>query len=355
MPNFKITETEKEKILTSESYNWILNKENGTFIRCGKTENDNIDVSPIGPELIDIEINTDCNGIHGTPCPWCYKSNTSQGKYMPFKKFVKIITRLNKYGNVHQIALGMGNINTHPHLSQILQWCNNNNITVNLTVNGANLDDKNSDGLTYAELFAKHCKAVAVSHYEDDMCFDAVKKLCDLGVSQVNIHQLLSEETFKDSYDVLKKVKGKEADERLSKLKAVMFLSLKVKGTRNTLTPLGKDCRFKSLVDFAFDNKIQIGFDTCGASRYLDLFPQFSYMVESCEAACFSSYVNVDGKYFPCSFCENEKCKNLDWTNGIDILKDNFDFEKDFWFNKKLVTFRNSLIKHGRQCPMFKI
>jgi hypothetical protein len=59
-------------------------------------------------------------------------------------------------------------------------------------------------------------------------------------------------------------------------------------------------------------------------------------MSESCESfGLFSSYINVHGKYFCCSFCEGEK----DWEDGIDVINCQ-DFVKDVWNNPKLVEWR---------------
>lgn len=344
--------------MRSPGYNWDMDISTGFFARYGNTYKDDPTFSPIGPEILDIEINTDCCGIHGTPCSWCYKSNITTGKYMNFETFVKVVEHINPYKNLTQIALGVGNVDGNPDFVKILKWCRDNNIVPNITVNGARLHNV-YEGLTYAQWIAKYCGAVAVSHYEDDVCFDAVKEFCDLGMTQVNIHQILSVETIDTCIDLIKKRISKE-DSRLDKLNAIVFLSLKPKGCRNTLTPIGNRVsdKYKEMISLAMDNGISIGFDSCGANRYIEAikdtkYKEFEVFAEPCEAACFSFYVNVDGKYFPCSFCECEKNGDVDWTEGIDVLADGFDLFSDLWYSDKVKAFRKKLRDGKRQCPMF--
>ena len=350
---------------TNAGYNWKMNMDNGQFIRFGKTVKDEDDplFSPIGPEILDIEINTDCCGIHGTPCKWCYKSNIVTGTYMPFENFVKVVNKVNPCNNLTQLALGVGNVDGNPDLIKILKWCRENNIVPNITVNGARLD-KVYDGLTYAEWIAKYCGAVAVSHYEDDICFDSVKKFTDLGMTQVNIHKILSKETIDDCFRLVE-IKSNNKDERLAKLNAIVFLSLKKKGIRNNLQPIGNDAlsitKYRQLISFAIDNNVGIGFDSCGANRFIDAikdneeYKPLMQLAEPCEATCFSFYVNVDGKYYPCSFCEGECHKDIDWSEGIDLLNENVDFFKDVWYSEKVVNFRKSLIDNKRNCLIFEV
>lgn len=363
-PNLNIKLSKTGHVLamrTNKGYSWMMNTENGYFMRYGKTFADDPNYSPIGPEILDIEINTDCNGINGVPCKWCYKSNTASGTYMPFENFIKIVNKINPYNNLTQVALGMGNVNTHPDFVKILNWCRKNDIVPNLTVNGAHLDEV-YNGKTYAAWIAKYCGAVAVSHYNDDVCFNAVKKFTDLGMTQVNIHQILANETIDDCVRLVN-IKKDGADNRLDKLNAIVFLSLKRKGNRNTLNPLDDNniYKYNDMIQTAINHNVSIGFDSCGANRFLNSVKDdkninmYKALAEPCEAACFSFYVNVDGKYFPCSFCEGECRNDIDWKDGINLLDNNIDFIHDLWYNDKVIEFRNTLINNNRNCPMFDV
>ena len=146
--------------------------------------------------------------------------------------------------------------------------------------------------------------AVAVSRYKNyDVCYDAVKKLTDAGMDQVNIHMLVSEETFEDCLQV---VKDKASDPRLEKLNAIVFLSLKPVGKTNTYKSLDSK-RYREIIDLALDLKVGIGFDSCSAPKFLkavedcEAFEAYKVLAEPCESFSFSIYVNQRGEVTPCS------------------------------------------------------
>lgn len=342
----------------SDTYNWIFNSSTGFFARWGKTINDNPQVSPIGPEIADIEISTVCDGINGIPCTWCYKSNNSIGDNMTLSTFDKIVKTINPYGNLKQIALGIGSIDANPDLVPILMYCREHNIVPNITVNGAKLENK-FDGKTYLEWLSSLCGAVAVSHYNDDICFNAVKALSDSNLKQINIHQILAAENIDECIQLLDK---KMLDKRLKNLNNIIFLSLKQKGKRNTLHVLTDSNKYQQMIEKAIDNHINIGFDSCGASRFIKAIKNKDYakfydqLIEPCEADCFSFYVNVNGIHYPCSFCENETNNDNNWKQGINILDySNNTFISKIWNNKKVNKFRTNLYKNHRNCIMFNV
>ena len=102
--------------------------------------------------------------------------------------------------------------------------------------------------------------------------------------------------------------------------------------------------------------------DSCGAVKFLDVvknnkhYKYFLTIAEPCEAACFSQYVNVDGFFFPCSFCEGTK----GWENGIEINQET-NYLKDIWYHPRVVSFRENICKNthncheARECPLYKI
>jgi len=65
---FQVMDSEHTKILQSPNYNFTFRKEDGYFERCGATEAEDPLFSPIGPEILDIEISVD-----GCPnnCSFC--------------------------------------------------------------------------------------------------------------------------------------------------------------------------------------------------------------------------------------------------------------------------------------------
>ena len=94
--NKTIVETKDTKIFRSSDYNYNFNKKTGFFARWGKTKEDDPLYGP-SPEIADIEITTKCMGVGGKLCPFCYKSNTPNGKNMSFDTFKKMIDKFPTY------------------------------------------------------------------------------------------------------------------------------------------------------------------------------------------------------------------------------------------------------------------
>lgn len=175
----------------------------------------------------------------------------------------------------------------------------------------------------------------------------------------VNIHVLVSLET----YDwIMETLNDSMTDERLSKLNAIVLLSLKKRGRGKNFTSLPQD-KFKQLVDFALDHNISIGFDSCSCIKLLESvknhknYKQFYQCSDPCESSLFSFFSDYKGKMYPCSFCDGQE----KWEDGIDVVNCN-DFVKDVWYNPRIVEFRNNLIKTAdkndlkcRTCPMFEV
>lgn len=339
-------ESKNGKILESKDYNFIFNKTDGFFARWGKDKNDDPKFSPFGPEIADIEITTICEGIGDKgPCPFCYKSNTSKGKYMTFDKFKGLFSILPKE-TLTQIAFGVdAKCESNPDTFKILKYCRDNGIIPNITI--ADISEETADKLSML------CGAVSVSRYENKKyCYNSVKKLTDRGMKQVNIHQLLSKETLSQVYETINDIRN---DSRLVGLNAIVFLSLKKKGRGKGYTPVSKE-EFNNLITHTLESGINFGMDSCSATKMLGYIKDkptlknISNYIEPCESLCFSSYFNVYGEFFPCSFVEGEG----EWKEGVHYSKiDNF--LNDLWFTKKSKDFRIKLLEKERSCPIFKI
>jgi len=332
------------KAVKSPNYNYIFDKESGLFMRWGKNFNDDPNMSPFGCEIADIEISTICSGVDKKVCQFCYKSNTSIGKNMNLNTFKTVFKNLPT--NLTQIAFGIGDIDANPDIWKIFNHCRKNDISSNITINGdrMTMDD-------YKNL-VKYCGAVAVSRYKPkDICYNAVKTLTDMGLKQTNIHMLLSKETLNDVMELIDDI---ETDGRLENLNAVVFLSLKTKGRGERFNRLS-DKDFSDIVKILEERGISYGFDSCTASKYIDVSKKVmskerADMVETfsepCESGLFSIYINVDGCAFPCSFTET--------GDGIDLTKIN-DFMFDVWYNKNIIFWREKLLDNKRACPVYCI
>lgn len=334
-----IIDTDTHKIYKSTFYNYIFDKTTGFFARWGSTEEEDPLYAP-SPEIMDLEISTICHGV-GMPCRFCYKSNTRKGTQMSFETFKKLFNKLPR--NITQIAFGIGDIFGHPDMWKIFEHTRANGIVPNVTINGYGLTDE------YADRLGAVMGAVAVSRYNPKgTCYDAIKALTDRGMTQVNIHQLVSEETYADCLEVLQDAK---TDPRLEKLNAIVFLMLKPKGRGEKLHKLNDFAKYKALVDFALDNNISVGFDSCSAPSFLSAvikhndFESFQMAADPCESGLFSIYANVHGEVFPCSFTEGTP----GWETGLSILDCN-DFVEDIWNHPRMVTWREKLLVSTEQC-----
>ncbi|MCF7924309.1 MAG: radical SAM protein [Candidatus Izimaplasma sp.] len=346
---YKIIENSNIKCIRSDNYNYNFYKHNGYFERWGKDYKDDPNFSEFGPEILDLECTTICGGVPDSnnktsPCSMCYKSNTLKGINMSIDTFKNVLDKFPP--TLTQIAFGAdATAEANPDLWKMMEYSRSKQIIPNITV--ANITDETADKL------AKYCGAVAVSRYANkDICYNSIKKLTDRGMTQVNIHICVAEETFDMCMET---IKDSIIDPRLNKLNAIVFLSLKRKGRGSQWHSLPMD-KFKQLVDTAMKDKVSIGFDSCGANKFCKCIEdhpdklRLLQLVEPCESSAFSSYVDVNGHYYPCSFTPNEG----DWKEGIDILSIS-DFLKDVWYNEKTVKFRTALLNCGRNCPLFSI
>jgi len=346
-----LTESKEKKKIFGKNYNYLFDKETGFFARWGKTKEDDPDYSPIGPEIADIEISTVCNGINGKPCKFCYKSNTGKGENMSFDTFRTLFNKLPK--TLTQIAFGIGDIDSNPDLFKIMEYCKINSynyVVPNITINGWNLTDE------YTDKLVELCGAIAVSRYGDgNTCYDAIKKIGDRNFDQINIHMLVSEETFEDCLQV---IRDSKVDPRLEKLNAIVFLSMKPKGERNKFNCLKDSDKYKQIINLAFKEGVKIGFDSCSAPKFLEAvkdnknYKQLEQLTEPCESLLFSIYLNCKGEVTPCSFAEGEE----DSINMLEIK----DFFKEVWYNNKVIKWRERLLNTEkcnicRKCPIYDI
>ena len=344
-----IAEDSKHKVLKSENYNFLFDKNNGFFARWGKTQEDDGNFELGLPEIADIEIAEVCEGVPGIgPCAFCYKSNVgNRGENMTLDTFKTIFHKLPP--TVTQIAFGCGTLRKHPEMWDIFQYSKDNGVTPNLTING-DVDDAEFDKI--AEL----CGACAVSIYDKNLSYDAIKKLTDRGMKQVNIHFMISQETYNRAFEIMEDIK---TDPRLKKLKAIVFLSLKTKGrSKNRYHQLTQE-QFSTLTNYALEHNVPMGFDSCSAQKFMKAVKghkneeQFTQSAEPCESTLYSLYIDVKGDFYPCSFSPNTE----GWKTGLSVLECD-DFLKDIWFNERTRNFSEGVIKCrncSQSCSIYEI
>lgn len=335
---------------TAKKYSWVFNTENGFFIRSGETLTKDPLYSPRGPEIADIEISTICHGPTNegsAPCKFCYKSNNHVGSNMTLDTFKIILDNINPENNLTQVALGIGDIDANPDLFDIMEYCRSKNIIPNITINGARLT---SDIVNKLQTL---CGGISVSHYGDELCFNAIDQLLSNKPKnlQINIHKILSKETFDDCI----RLKQVLYEDPKYKNIAIIFLLLKPVGSRNNLSVI-RDIQHYSKLYSEYPS-VRIGFDSCSApiSYFFSKRKIEHCYIEPCESTLFSCYINVDGISFPCSFVEQ-----LDVYNGMDLSKPLKNPLNEWWFGEEYNNFRNKVLNtqepNGcRYCPYFDI
>lgn len=326
-----ILENDKAKILSSPRYNYIFNKETGMFMRWGAKKSDDPQWSEYGCEIADIEISEVCT----KGCRFCYKSNTACGKNMTLEKFKEVFAALPH--TLTQIAFGIGDIDGNPDLEAILAYTRSKGVIPNITINAHNMTPAQYD------MLVKYCGAVAVSLYDYDECYGAVHQLSVRGMKQVNIHCLLSAETYDKC---MKVIHDASEDSRLvGALNAIVFLHLKPRGRaikNNFHVPSMQ--QFEIIVKSALAHGVGFGFDSCSANKAAKVLPaEYHQMIEPCESTLFSCYINVDGLAFPCSFAEGEYA-------GVDVTT-----HKNFWYSDEYKSFRDKCLKCNRDCCIYDI
>jgi hypothetical protein len=331
--NTAIRENKNLKIITSPDFNLMYNKTTGYTLTWGKTKDEDPQFCAIGPIIADIEISEVCH----QGCAFCYKANTGAGANMTFETFKKVFHKLPR--TLTQIAFGIGDIDGNPDLKKIITYCRENDyqfIMPNLTINGSRMTPE------WYNFLAANCGAVAVSHYNDDDCFNAVKNLTSRGMTQVNIHRMVSEETFDECMALIDKVK---TDERLEKLNATVFLMLKQRGRGEKFNRL-TDEHYNMFIEKLFASGIGFGFDSCGAARLLKhgVDKSIEKFITPCESTRESCYINVHGKFYPCSFNEDGP--------GIEVASCE-DFIKDIWMMDLTHAWRLNLLDNNCSCPSY--
>jgi MoaA/NifB/PqqE/SkfB family radical SAM enzyme len=344
-------ESDTVKTCTGPGYSYHFNKVTGHFARWGDTLEEDPTWAPPGPEILDIEITDKCRGVRDLdgvriPCGFCYKSNGPGGRnHMTLDTFKVVLSKMGS--QLTQMALGVdAECTANPDTFAIMRHARDLGVIPNVTV--ADITPETADAL------ADLCGAVAVSFYPErdkNRCYDTVKLLTDRGMKQTNVHCLLSSDRFPA---ILELLNDRVTDPRLAGLNAIVFLSLKKKGRGVRYERLGFD-RFKEILDVCFRLGIAFGFDSCSFplfERSIRGRPDYDRLMgvaEPCESGVFSSYIDVTGRYFPCSFYAGTP----GWEEGIDVLA--CDSFLDVWNSERVVKERKRLLDGCRACPIYDI
>jgi len=153
---------------------------------------------------------------------------------------------------------------------------------------------------------------------------------------------MICQETYEKAFEIMKDIKS---DPRLEKLNAIVFLSLKTKGRSKGRFQLSQE-QFSNLTNYALENNVSFGMDSCSAQKFTKAIEghaneaQMNQSAEPCESSLYSSYIDVKGDFYPCSFSPGTP----GWETGISVL-DCDDFIKDVWFSDRVRKFSEGVIK----------
>ena len=103
----------------------VIMFEDGTKVRIQTSQE-----PPLQPEQIDLKITDRC----GAACPFCYEGSTPQGELADMGFVMRLLSPL-KRGT--EIAIGGGDVFSHPQLPALLQFAKERGILCNLTLNEA--------------------------------------------------------------------------------------------------------------------------------------------------------------------------------------------------------------------------
>jgi sulfatase maturation enzyme AslB (radical SAM superfamily) len=352
----KLTLENGVKHFRSPDYNYDFDLNTGFFRRWGRTLNEDPVTSIFGPEIADIEISD------GESCPvscaFCYKGNRkgdpTKSNHMSLETFSSILAKFPKYDGHYfttQIAFGITSIGAHPQLFDIFQHCRDNNIIPNVTINGA---DPLTDEQVAKLINLTGAVAISINSSIKDKGYALIERLIKAGARQLNIHYVVSKQSLKFAYQLCDDI---ISHPQLKGINAVVFLGLKPKNRGQAFDVLPTD-EYIKLVNYCMEKKVPYGFDSCSAPRFETAVGMSKQITdglkkmllscsERCESGNFSSYLDVEGNYWHCSFGEG-----MPIAHGIDVKKvDNFLV--DVWQSTKLTTWRNRLAELNRECPLY--
>jgi MoaA/NifB/PqqE/SkfB family radical SAM enzyme len=323
-----------DKCFKNDQYAILFNTSTGLEITTGINGNEDPFILEM-PSLLDI-------GVMGTckhRCTFCYQGHIDRPN-MKLSDFKRIIDEVSYH--VNQVALGgRGDPNHHPNFSDIVEYCRKNNVVPNYTTSGIEITDEQIE-------ISKMCGAVAVSDYEHNFTYRAIRKLIDAGI-KTNIHHIYSQPNHLKCMDIIEGRKPNMWEFDVEKLNAVIFLLFKPQGAGKELKDLiPKKIQIENFAKSIFNPKspYKVGMDSCLVNHVIKIAKPNKLQrasIDTCEAARMSAYITPDMKFMPCSFSNSDV-----WGIKIDdsTLKNIWDSGKPF---KK---FRNILSQNDAQCPL---
>lgn len=356
MNKVSLTITNGVKQFRSPEFNYNFRISDGFFQKWGKTYDEDPTWSIYGNDIADIELSD------GESCPvscaFCYKGNkkgdAAKSTHMSLETFKDIFNKFPKYDGIPyvcQIAFGITSVSANKDLFPIFQFCRDNNVIPNVTVNGA---DPLTDEEVNTLVKLTGAMAISINSGIKDKGYDLIERLVAAGARQLNIHYVISKQSINFAYQLVDDLKN---NLKLKGINAVVFLGLKPKNRGQAFDVLPTE-EYTKLVNHAISAGIGFGFDSCSSPRFETAVGKSnieeklkSHMMscaERCESSLFSAYIDTYGHYWHCSFGEG-----MEIANGID-MKNVKDFMAEVWNSEKTKQWRNRLFELNRECPLYK-
>jgi MoaA/NifB/PqqE/SkfB family radical SAM enzyme len=291
------------------------------------------------PSLLDVGIMGHCKH----KCRFCYQGHESEPN-MKVEDFKSIIDQVKHHTN--QVALGgRGDPNHHENFKEIIEYARNSGVMPNYTTSGIELTDEHIE-------ISKMCGAVAVSDYNQDYTYDALKRFMDAGV-KTNIHMIFTQVSYDSAIKILYGsnpwLKQGRSCVDIDRLNAVIFLLFKAAGAGEALGWKPNKFQLQTFAELVFKPKakFKIGMDSCLVNhvlQYVEPDELQRMSIDSCEGARMSAYITPDMKLMPCSFANKDK-----WAIPLTAKKDiNYIWNRSGSFK----SFRKILTNNQCCCPL---
>ena len=306
------------------NYHFVADAKTGMTLRWGRTLEENPIFAPV-PELVDISISNHCT----KGCSFCYKNSGPNEQFMKLEDYVHVLESMKhpQYGNVFQVAIGGGEPLEHPDFLKIINETCKRGIIPNFTTNGIHLTPE------ICKKIKGNVGAVALSVTSiNDILVEKVTMLRNESI-RVNIHYVLSSKNIEEATTI---VKG-EYMEKLAGINAIIFLTYKPAGRasdKHVIKKEGLTCFLKA-INGKNVGSTRIGFDACFVPMLMCYSSVPPELIDCCEGAYFSVYIDHEMNVSPCSFSGGRDSYNLKYYDFYEI-----------WLNK----FEKFRLEHTNNC-----
>ncbi len=114
-------------------------------------------------------------------------------------------------------------------------------------------------------------------------------------MKQINVHLMVSKQTLNHTKEIINDCLGGEP--RLKNVNAFVFLGLKPKGRSQGKYDVLPYKDFFDLVEYCFDNNVNIGFDSCSAPKFERAIKEMGNLTEHRKNELITLYPAYKGEH----------------------------------------------------------